>query len=174
MDRMTNDELTQLYQRYGYLVHRRCAALLGNGHDAEDALQETFLRVQRYPPREVRSMHGWLLGIAVRVCFDQLERGRRAEPWPQTALRKLRELAGSGAPAQPELRLSLGGELLKLGEAAREMVILHLLDGMTQEEIAERTGYSRKWVGIQLRAAEEKLRIALGDSTPGGEPCPSP
>jgi RNA polymerase sigma-70 factor (ECF subfamily) len=40
--------LARLYETYGYLVHRRCLSLLKNAQDADDALQEIFVRVQRY------------------------------------------------------------------------------------------------------------------------------
>lgn len=172
---MTNEELGQLYERYGFLIHRRCAAILGDAQDANDALQETFMRVQRYPPRNVQSMLGWLYGVATRVCLDQLQSRKRSEAWPDKLLGRLRELTGGVTEQQSDMRMSLGSELMKLDERSREIAVLHFLDGMTQEEIAERTGYSRKTVGVKLKAAEEKLRTALDSSLQdGGAECPTP
>ena len=49
-----------------------------------------------------------------------------------------------------------------LDETTREMALLHWLDGMTQEEVAQQTGYSRKTVGVKLKDAETQLRVAFG------------
>src|SRR5262245_50130217 len=53
--------LAQLYDKYGYLVHRRCLAMLQNREDAEDALQDVFLRVRKYgTSHQSQSLLGWL------------------------------------------------------------------------------------------------------------------
>lgn len=170
---MTEAELGKLYERYGYLVHRRCVAILGTEHDADDALQETFARVQKYPPANVTSMMGWLYGVAARVCFDQLRAQRRTEAWPERLLTPLRELWGGSIESPAEGSLSLGGLLASLDERTREIAVLHFLDGMTQEEIAVVTGYSRKTIGVKLKAAAQTLREAVTSSLCGGETCPS-
>lgn len=170
---MTEAELGKLYERYGYLVHRRCVTILGTEHDADDALQETFARVQKYSPVNVTSMMGWLYGVAARVCFDQLRAQRRTQPWPERLLTPLRELWGGTAENPAESSLSLGSLLASLDERSREIAVLHFLDGMTQEEIAAHTGYSRKTIGVKLKAAAQTLREAFISSHCGGESCPS-
>ncbi|MBL9038058.1 MAG: RNA polymerase sigma factor [Archangium sp.] len=157
---MTNAELGQLYERYGYHVHQRCLAILGQANDANDAMQDTFLRAQRYPPSGVESMLAWLCSVATRVCFDQLARNRRSEPWPERLLQRQRDARG-GQDSSVELKLSLGAALLSLDETSREMAVMHLVEGLTQEEIAQRTGYSRRTVNTKLQAAGTQLRAAL-------------
>ncbi len=76
----------------GYLVHRRCLSILGNVSDANDALQDTFIRAIKYPPKAMESKLGWLYGISTRVCFDQLARRIRTQAWPGRLLTQLREL----------------------------------------------------------------------------------
>lgn len=158
---MTNDALSQLYTRYGALVFRRCRALLGSDADANDALQETFMRVQRYPPIEVKAMLPWLYSIASRVCFDQLAQRKRAGG----LLGRLSDVFSGTTGESAETKLCLGSELLRLDETTREMVLLHWLDGLTQEEVATKTGYSRKTVGVKLKDAETQLRVAFGGVT---------
>lgn len=160
---VTNDALAQLYRQYGALLHRRCRALLGSEADANDALQETFVRVQRYPPTGVEAMLPWLYGVATRVCFDALAQRRRAQPMAARVLGRLKELVGGVTSSSVEERLSVGSVLALLDETSREMALLHWLDGLTQEEVGARTGYSRKTVGLKLKAAEERLRAAFGD-----------
>lgn len=165
---MTNEALAQLYTRYGALVHRRCRALLGNDADANDALQETFMRVQRYPPHDVAALLPWLYGVASRVCFDLLASRRRAQPMADRVLGRLKELMGGTSSGSAEGRLCVAGELSRLDDTTREMALLHWLDGLTQEEVAARTGYSRKTVGTRLKGAEAQLRQAFGDGFAGG------
>ncbi len=67
---MDDVQLARLYAQYGYLVHRRCLQLVRRPEDAEDALQETFLRVKRYDgPREGGSVLAWLYTIA-QICWS--------------------------------------------------------------------------------------------------------
>jgi RNA polymerase sigma-70 factor (ECF subfamily) len=162
---VTNEALGQLYSRYGAYVHRRCRALLGNEVDANDALQETFLRVRRYPPGpEVQALLPWLYTVAARVCFDQLALRRRAEPMGLWG--RVRAWLERPAPGSLEDAACLGSELTRLDEASREMAMLHWLDGLTHDEVAAKTGYSRKTVGVKLKAAEAVLREALRGDTP--------
>ncbi len=136
---MTSEELGQLYASHGYLVHRRCQAILGNQQDADDALQEVFLRVGRYPPVQVESILGWLYGIAQRVCFDLLARRRRIEPRADQVLTSMIDA-------------------VRFDDRTNRIASLHYLDGFTQEEVAQRTGYSRRTVGKKLKALEARFR----------------
>lgn len=167
-DVVTNEELASLYTQYGALLHRRCRRIVGSETEANDALQEIFMRVQRYPPVAVKAMLPWLYGVAHRVCFDQLAAKRRALPMADRVLQRLRELVGAHSTDSMELKACLGSELARLDETTRSMALFHWLDGMTQEEVAAETGYSRKTVGVKLRQAETLLRQALGPHATGG------
>ncbi len=157
---MTPSELSQLYVKYGALIHRRCRSLLGSAADANDALQETFMRVQKYPPQQVTAMLPWLYSVATRVCFDLVAQRRRADPFPLNLLARFTDARPREAAAT-DTQLSVAQALVSLGEPGRTIAVLHHLDGLTQEEIVERVGLSRKTVGLKLRAAEEALRQLL-------------
>ena len=164
---MTSDELKEMYEQMGYLVYRRCLGILGNASDANDALQDTFLRALKYPPKALESKLGWLYGIATRVCFDLLARRRRTQAWPERLLTQLKELVSQSKAPEPDLKLSLASALAELDSTTREMVVLRHVDGLTQEEIATQMGYSRKWVGIKLRSGEQRLREAFAPAESG-------
>ena len=152
-DGLEEAELSALYGAYGYLVHRRCLAITGNRADADDALQEVFLRVQRFHGSQSgESTLGWLYAIASNCCFDLLKRRGRQEP--SGAMLEESDAGATGTPSDADRRALLGAVLRQLDEKTREIGILHHLDGFTQEEVATRTGYSRKTVGKKLQLFE--------------------
>lgn len=155
---MDDAQLAGLYEQYGYLVHRRCLHLVRRPEDAEDAMQETFLRVKRYgAPREGGSMLAWLYTVAARCCFDLMER-RGREPVAEEAQLATLEQHGEGSPEDADRRALLGVALRQLDGKTRTIGVLHFLDGYTQEEVAEQTGYSRRTVGKKLKLFEERIR----------------
>lgn len=156
---MDDAQLADLYERYGYLVHRRCLQLLRRPEDAEDALQETFLRLKRLgaAPDESGSTLAWLYTVARRVAFDLMERRGRTPVASQGELLAL-ERSGAGEPSDADRRALVGAALRELDADTRTIGVLHHLDGYTQEEVAVRTGLSRKTVGRKLRRFEERLR----------------
>lgn len=158
--------LAQLYERYGYLVHRRCLALVRTPADAEDALQETFLRAKRYGRTRPGAAGGdagggstlaWLYTIAANCCFDLMKK-RGREPVADEADQLALEHHGHGSAGDADRRALVGLALRQLDEKTRTIGVLHFLDGYTQEEVAAQTGYSRKTVGKKLQAFEDRVR----------------
>lgn len=156
---MDAKDISALYERYGYLVHRRCLSILSSRADADDALQEVFMRVQRYEaPDDKNAMLRWLYSVADRCCFDLHKKRSRAEP---TEDRKL-DVRTVGEAADADRRAFVGAALRAVGPRTREIALLAHVDGYTQEEVAEQTGYSRKTIGKKLKSFEERVRKFLG------------
>src|ERR1700726_1753470 len=81
-DRSDAGALEDLVRQHSRLVYRIAYAALGSHHDAEDATQETFLRVLRYRSKlaTVENYKTWLARIAWRVAVDRSrQRGRKRE-----------------------------------------------------------------------------------------------
>jgi RNA polymerase sigma factor (sigma-70 family) len=149
--------LARLYETYGYLVHRRCLSLLKSTQDAEDALQEVFVRVHRYGrPDALSSELAWLYSIANNCCFDLMSRRGREESREPQALER-EASAAQGSPNDADRRAVLGSVLATFDDTTRIIGVLHYLEGFTQEEVAERTGLSRKTVGKKLGRFEEAV-----------------
>lgn len=155
---MDDAELTGLYTRYGHLVHRRCVALLRHPADAEDALQETFLRVRRYGAKKpTTNVLGWLYAIASNVCFDLGAKRGRETPHHEEDVASL-DVRSEGSSDDGDRRAVIGALLRQVDGTTREMGVLHYVDGYTQEEVAAHTGYSRRTVGKKLQAFEERVK----------------
>src|SRR5262245_26028727 len=95
----------ELFERYGAMVYRRCAALLRNDDAARDTVQEIFLRVieRRQQFRSEASPATWLYAIATLQCLQQLRDCT-------TRLAKLAQLADqphAPAPSRVEERLAI-------------------------------------------------------------------
>lgn len=154
---MDSKELAALYEKYGYLVHRRCKALLGHAADADDALQEVFMRVQRYGrPEATGSDLGWLYAIATRVCFDHKAKRREApvDPADLSAV----DPRSLGNRKDADVRAVVGAALRSMDLKTAEIGVLHHVDGYTQEEVSARTGISRKTIGKKLAVFEALVR----------------
>jgi RNA polymerase sigma-70 factor (ECF subfamily) len=69
---------TYIVEQFQRPVYNLCYRMLGNAQDAEDAAQETFLRVYKAMHRydRKRSFSSWLLSIAAHYCIDQLRKRR--------------------------------------------------------------------------------------------------
>lgn len=150
---MSNEELTRLYERYALLVHRRCQRLLRSPADAADALHDVFLRAQgaSAPPTEASRLV-WLYRIATHCCFDRLRSGLRRQRQRDT-------LEGSEQPMSVDGdQIALVGMVLrKVDPITCELALLHHVDGLTQEEIARESGYSRRTVGKRLQRFEAEF-----------------
>lgn len=161
---MDSRELSALYEKYGYLVHRRCMALLGNAVDADDALQEVFMRVQRYGrPEATGSDLGWLYAIATRVCFDQ--RAKRKETPVDPVTIPAVDARSQGGRKDAEVRAAVGVALRSMDLKTAEIGVLHHVDGYTQEEVSARTGISRKTIGKKLAVFEALVREVFQAAT---------
>src|SRR5689334_7205577 len=116
---MDSPALTKLYETYGYLVHRRCGAILQNPTDAEDALQEVFFRVQRTSTRpQPGKTLPWLYAIAFAVCTDMAKDRNRERATAPEDLNGL-DARTSGNAADADHRAIVGAALRRVGPKTR-------------------------------------------------------
>ncbi|TQM14684.1 sigma-70 family RNA polymerase sigma factor [Pseudonocardia kunmingensis] len=122
--------------------------MLGSLAEADDAVQEAWLRVARADASGVENMGGWLTTIVARVCLNALRSraGRREQPLdvhvPDPVRTPAQDIADDGADPEREALLadSVGLALLvvldTLGPAERLAFVLHDLFSMPFDEIA--------------------------------------
>jgi RNA polymerase sigma factor (sigma-70 family) len=150
---MSMDEKSWLAGRFEEnRAHLRAVALrmLGSSSEAEDAVQEAWLKVSRAETGDVQNLGGWLTTVVARVCLDMLRsrKSRREEELGGHAL--ARAAVGSDDPGDPErdtlLADSVGAALLvvldTLAPVERVAFVLHDLFGRPFEEIAPIVGRS--------------------------------
>lgn len=155
----------ELVRRYQRPVYRLAYRLLMHHADAEDVVQETFLRAYRYlqsfDPR--RSFRRWLYAIAVRECHRLQQREGRLSVVELDE--SLPDPAWGSSPDRVYAHRELGAEiqraLLKLSWHQRTALILSAVEGLPSAEVAEVLGCSAPTARIHLFRARKNLRRAL-------------
>jgi RNA polymerase sigma-70 factor (ECF subfamily) len=148
-----HDAFERLYADYVRMVH---AILLGRvpRRDVDDLVQDVFL-VAYTRLRELRNpaaVGGWLAAIARNRATDHLRKTREQTPLPE-------ELPG-GDPIDAET-IAVLDVIRKMPEAYRDTLLMRLVEGMSGQEIADRTGLSPGSVRVNLHRGMKLLREKL-------------
>ncbi|HEY3881736.1 MAG TPA: sigma-70 family RNA polymerase sigma factor [Trebonia sp.] len=146
------DEQRDLAEQFaGHRVRLRAVAyrMLGSLPEAEDAVQDTWIRLARSEAAEIGNLGGWLTTVLVRVCLNQLQSrsSRREVPVGARVPDPVISYGGEPSPEDEALLadavgLALSVVLDTLGPAERVAFVLHDLFGFAFDEIAEITGRS--------------------------------
>ena len=161
--------LEALYQRYGVVCYRLARQITANHALAEDAVQDAFVAVWRFPGSYTRgrgSVRSWLLGMTHHKAVDQV---RRESAEQRRANHRASEAATDPAPdndpasiAWSEIQAAeIRSALTELPEAQRQALTLAYFGGYTQSQIAELTGVPLGTVKTRTLAAMRKLRLRL-------------
>jgi RNA polymerase sigma-70 factor (ECF subfamily) len=152
-------------------AHLRAVAyrMLGSQSEADDAVQESWLRFSRADSAEVENLGGWLTTIVARVCLDML-RSRKARREEPLGLQVAEPVAGLANGADPERELlladSVGMALLivldALAPAERVAFVLHDMFSVPFEDVATILG--RSPVATRQLASRARRRVRGADS----------
>lgn len=161
VDERSAVDLDALVATYSHLLFRVAHAVLRDRAEAEDTVQDAFLRVlaHRASLPRVQDMRVWLVRIAWRLALD---RRRRITP-DQLDESFVRSLAGGHLPADrvlaeaSELKVVLE-ELDRLPKAECHVVLLSAVEEMRTSEIAKVLGKSESAVRALLFRARTRLR----------------
>jgi len=141
--------------------------MLGSLHEADDAVQEAWLRLNRSDVSGVDNLTGWLTTVVARVCLDMLRsrKSRREEPLPAHAPEPTATRAEAPDPEQEAvLADSVGLALLvvleKLAPAERVAFVLHDMFDLTFDEIAPIVGRSATAARQLASRARRRVRGA--------------
>ncbi|MEZ2348145.1 RNA polymerase sigma factor [Terriglobus sp. RCC_193] len=158
------DAIAALVPRYGTLLFRVAHAALRNRAEAEDVVQETFVRVlqHHHTLQEVRDMRVWLVRIAWNLALDRRRRIRPSQMDDAFA----EALASATVPADKALAQSMHlrvvlDEMERLPKAERHVLLLNAIDEMGTAEIADVLQKSESAVRALLFRARTRLRARV-------------
>lgn len=153
-----------LYERHHRMVWSVCHRYLRDPQDAEDLMQEVFVRAYRgLQDFEGRSsLRTWLYRIAVNSCHNEFRRRRRRPALVERPLEELTaQLIEGGRTADP---VPEAGRVLEamatLAEADRQILILRELEGLRYDEIAQRLALGVSATKMRLHRARRALQRA--------------
>ena len=161
--------LEGLVREHSRLVYRIAYSVLRRHHDAEDATQETFMRVMRYSSKlaEVRDQKTWLAQIAWRVAVDRSHRQRHVreialedpeKPIPEIASSKN---AADDTVQGTQISAVLDKLIAALPAKLRDALVLSALEEMSPREVAETLGINEAAVRSRVFRARQMLKEKL-------------
>jgi RNA polymerase sigma-70 factor (ECF subfamily) len=167
------EAFTRLFRDQEARLYRLAATILQDERDAEDALQDAYIRifVRIKSFRGKSAFETWMTAILVNVCRDRLRRRKVRHALP---LDWLRHQAGDGEVVKDVgsrlQRQTLWSLVDRLDDKHRLPVILHYHEGWSCGETAEILGVRTSTVYSRLNTARKRLRTMLQtESRPGVE-----
>ncbi len=166
------DAFRLLVERYSRSVFRLAYRMMGNEQDAEDVVQEAFLRayqqLNRYDGRA--SFHTWIYRIASNYSLDLLRarknRGRNEVVKEGEEQSQVDRLADSTPQADRlvfsnQVQAKLSSAMDELSEHERTAFVLRHFEGLSVEQIGETLGVGQSATKNSIFRAVQKLRRAL-------------
>ena len=140
----------RVYETYGPSLYRFCLLQMKNPADAEDVLQDVFVKRLYQAPRFKSPEHerSWLYRVALNLCRDEWRRRRRSEL----------PLEAAAGVSLPLAELSLLDQVSNLPEKQRTVLPLHYYQGYSLQEIARLLGVTVPAVKMRLKRGREALR----------------
>lgn len=134
-------------------LYRTALAVMGNVSDAEDVVQEAFLRAYEKAPEFQSEEHekAWLIRVTVNLCNSRLR-----SPWRKRRLPLLNSYPAS-EPEQHELL----EQIMALEPKYRTVIHLFYYEGYSVKDISELTGQKEATVRSHLTRARQKLKLVL-------------
>jgi RNA polymerase sigma-70 factor (ECF subfamily) len=157
---MHGDRLVERFEAERGRLQAVAYRLLGSASEADDAVQEAWLRISRSDTSEVDNLSGWLTTVVARVCLNMLRarRSRREEPLALDG-EFIRDAADPERDAvlAESVGLAMLAVLQRLPPAERVAFVLHDVFGVSFEEIADIVG--RSPVAARQLASRGRRRV---------------
>ena len=144
------DAIETVIRTYGNTLYRLCFVMLGNESDAEDAVQEAFIRHLQKAPQFANPDHekAWLITVATNQCRDILRFRKRH---PQIDSEYLQELSTSSSDS------GILEALMTLPEKFRIVLTLYYVEEYRVDEISRIIGKTPSAVKMRLQKGRKLL-----------------
>jgi RNA polymerase sigma-70 factor (ECF subfamily) len=166
-DRETDEAawLIGVVREYEGPLLRYAQRLLGDGHRAQDVVQDTFLRLCREPRATLASrVRPWLFAVCRNRAMDVLKKEHRMTTLDERQARDCASREGdlTAALEQREAVAQVAAAMARLPTNQQEVIRLKLQDGLSYREISEVTGLSVSNVGFLMHQGIKSIRERMG------------
>ena len=151
MENISEKEIGRIMDDYGNILFRICLIMLGNSHDAEDAVQETLIKYLQKAPvfKEREHEKAWLIKVVSNKCRDVLRFKKRHETADIESINQFtKDPSDSG----------ILEALMTLPEKFRIVLVLYYVEQYKTDEIAEMIGKSASAVKMRLQKGRRLLK----------------
>jgi RNA polymerase sigma-70 factor (ECF subfamily) len=164
------DAFTAIVEAYHARCVRFARAMLRNPDDAEDMVQETFVRLYRALPRyeERQRFESWLfqiLGNCCRTANTAFQRHASRTTRDEEAVERVPSLDDPAAQFDHEWSEAVKRALAEVPEYNREFFLLHYIEGFSYEEVERMTGVKQSALKMRVKRASDQLRSRLTEET---------
>ncbi len=159
-----HDDVEAWVESYGQEIHAYLWRMLGDGADAEDCLQETFVRALRHTGETIRSPRAWLYAIATNTARSQLRHNRQEQADRISLDVDDRLAAPEDKPVRERLE-AVRQEVDALPPKQRQALLLRRYQGLGYDEIAKVLGGSPQAARANVYQAVRKLRQAFPEES---------
>ena len=156
MDSLKRIDLEQTIEKYSDLIYRTNFLILRNPHDAEDVMQETFIKYMRTDVefRDEEHKKAWLLKVSQNKCKDML---RFHKVHTYIPYEEIQEYIISDDFVDVE-DIEEVIDIAKLSYKYKTVILIHYIEGYSVKETAEILGITETAVKSRLKRAREKLK----------------
>jgi RNA polymerase sigma-70 factor (ECF subfamily) len=172
-----NEARKELYELYGARLLALCRRYAGNAAEAEDMMQDAFVKIFRVIGRfqwtRPGSLYSWMARVALNLAFDSARKRRRLAAQlvdADTLAGKIPDEPGYGETLRVPADV-LQGMIAALPEGYRTVFELYCIEELSHKEIAALLGIKEKSSSASLARARGILARAIQQYLKGDGPC---
>lgn len=155
---MNENEIQQLYKKYGFMVHGRCQKILGSSEDAADATQVVFMQlIDHYDSiRDKSQVVTWIFRAARNYCFNLLRNNKKFSDAISADEVAQEDMFDEHLGKNQILSIIMG----RIGKKVRDAVHYTYIEELDQAAIYKLTGQSPATIRRNLQRFKEFLPAA--------------
>lgn len=155
------ERVQELFAEHGDGVFRLALLMLGQRDQAEDVVQDTFLRLLRHVANggPLANARGWIYTVAAHACRDRQRASRRWLPWNAGHDSRI----ASDQPDATEAARDIVRAIAALSPRDRLLIALRI-EGCSYQDIADAAGIAPSSTGRIVTRALDRLARSLGVS----------
>ena len=160
---MTSQQFNTEYLPLAPMLYRIAFHILEQQDEAEDAVQETFLKLWEIRDKldDVESAKAYSIRILKNECLDRLRKAKKSVPADQVLVREPISPADEQIDARRRLEKVLGA-IKSLPDSQKQVLLLRTVEGLSYEEISKKMGMSQLTLRVLLTRARGALRNLSG------------